>query len=98
MSAITLVSWALQQAGLGTAPYSQVTSSGVITQAPTAAHVFVAGDVITLTAPCLTTPITYTVADCSPQPYGAKVKPVKGKEVAEAPVQETAPVKEQTKK
>ena len=98
MSAVTLVSWALQQAGLGTAPYSQVTSSGVITQAPTAAHVFVAGDVITLTAPCLTTPITYTVADCNPQPYRAKVKPVKGKEVAEAPVQETVPVKEQTKK
>ena len=98
MSAVTLVSWALQQAGLGTAPYSQVTSSGVITQAPTAAHVFVAGDIITLTAPCLTTPITYTVADCNPQPFGAKVANGKGKDVVAEPVQEEVPVKAPTKK
>ena len=106
MSAVTLVSWALQQAGLGSAPYSQVTSSGVITQAPTSAHVFVAGDIISLTAPCVANPIEYTVAGCNPQPYGAKVTPtpVKGKDAT--PVkgedatlsQEEAPIKAPTKK
>ena len=63
-TADALLNWILQQANLGMVAYNSSTDSGVITQSPASATVFVLGDAIAVSANCLDNDLEYTIVSC----------------------------------
>ncbi len=65
LTAAALLNWVLQQASVGTVAYSSTYGNGVITQSPDATPQLALGDIITIDANCIDTPLSYTVVTCA---------------------------------